>query len=191
MIAPPIVAEHPIVDQVLGAWDAALGRDAAAYRGHVYRVFHFARAIATSLAGAIGDDARDDVIAAASAFHDLGIWSDGTFDYLDPSVARARAWLADHPSFDADADADAVEAMIRLHHKLTPCLPEAGPLAEAFRRADLVDLSLGALRAGLPRAYVAEVRVAFPNAGFHLALGRIGGGWLLRHPLRPLPMMRW
>ena len=33
-------------------------------------------------------------IAVATAFHDLGIWTDGTFDYLQPSVRLASAYLA-------------------------------------------------------------------------------------------------
>ena len=33
-------------------------------------------------------------VAIAAAFHDLGIWTDRTFDYLTPSAALARAYLA-------------------------------------------------------------------------------------------------
>jgi len=31
---------------------------------------------------------------------------------------------------------------------------------------------------------------AFPNAGFQLRVVQVVGGWALRHPLRPFPMMR-
>ncbi|APR86596.1 Metal-dependent phosphohydrolase, HD subdomain protein [Minicystis rosea] len=181
MQAFAVVVQSAIVDDLLAAWREALGRDAEGYRGHVYRVLNFARALA-------GTREADDAIAAAALFHDLGIWSDGTFDYLDPSARRAREHVkANLPGVDAAE----VERMIRLHHKLTPCPPEAGPLAEALRRADLADVSLGLLRSGLPRSFVREVREAFPNAGFHRCLLRVSTQWIVRHPTRPLPMMKW
>ncbi|MFT3764618.1 MAG: HD domain-containing protein [Minicystis sp.] len=181
MSAPTIVVQNAVLDDLLATWRDALGRDAEAYRGHAYRVLNFTRALADR------SDA-DDTIAVAAIFHDLGIWSDGTFDYLEPSARRARDHLAAH---DTPADADEVARMILLHHKITRCPADAGPLAEAFRRADLADVSLGVIRSGLPRSFVREVREAFPNAGFHRCLLRVGAGWIARHPTRPLPMMRW
>jgi hypothetical protein len=168
-----------VVDDVLATFGEALGRDAAAYRGHVYRTLNFARALAGT---------ASDALAVAAVFHDLGIWSDGTFDYLDPSAERAARYLAGRPGAIDGAE---VDRMIRLHHKVRRCPEDAGPLAEAFRRADLVDVSLGALRFGLPRAFVTEVRTAFPNVGFHRCLVRISTRWFVRHPTRPLPMMQW
>jgi hypothetical protein len=179
-----IVYRQAVIDEVLGARRDALGGDLAAYRGHVYRVFNFARNIA-------GSPAHDDAIAVAAVFHDLGIWSDGTFDYLAPSARRAADHLAGAPGAHGAIDAQEVERMILLHHKLTRCAPEDGALAEAFREADLVDLSLGAARFGLPRAFVRETREAFPNAGFHRCLVRVSTRWIARHPTRPMPMMRW
>jgi hypothetical protein len=174
---PPLVTSYALIDEVLLAWRDALGDDAAGYAGHVYRMFNFARAL-------VGDPSRDDTLAIAAAFHDLGIWSDSTFDYLEPSAERASAYLAERRP---DLDAPEVARLILLHHKLLRCPPDAGPLAEAFRR----DLSLGALRFGLARDYVAEARAAFPNAGFHRGLVRVGAGWAARHPSRPLPMLKW
>jgi hypothetical protein len=81
--------------------------------------------------------------------------------------------------------------MIELHHKLTPCRGERDALVEAFRRADLTDLSFGFIRFGLPRSFVREVQARFPAAGFHGRVVRLVGGWAMTHPLRPLPMMRW
>lgn len=180
----PIV-HHAVIEEVLATWTAALGSDAPGYRGHVYRVLNFARA----LAPAPEAPALDDTLAVAAVFHDLGIWSDGTFDYLAPSIDRARAHLAAHP-LPAVA-ASEVASMIDLHHKVTACPADATPLSEVFRRADLVDLSLGVVRFGLSPRFVNDVRASFPNAGFHRCLLRIGARWFARHPTRPLPMFRW
>src|SRR5712671_5378177 len=56
-------------------------------------------------------------IAVATAFHDLGIWTDGTFDYLGPSVRLARAYLTEcgHP----EKWVAEVERMILEHHELS------------------------------------------------------------------------
>jgi hypothetical protein len=178
-----VLMRHDIVEDVLSAWSRTLGRDGPGYRGHVYRVLNFALALAGE-ASAPGDI---DGLATALVFHDLGIWSDHTLDYLEQSAARARAYMATHlPA----ANSEAITQMIMLHHKVTPCPPDASPLAEAVRRADLVDLSLGMVRFGLAKEFVREVRAVLPNEGFHSSLARIWAGWIIRHPTRPLPMFR-
>jgi hypothetical protein len=62
---------------------------------------------------------------------------------------------------------------------------------EAFRRADLVDLSLGLVRTGLSREFVRAVRGQFQNAGFHSRLAVLTVQQFRRTPLNPFPMMRW
>lgn len=179
------IAAHPIpplADEILAAHAAALGADFAAYRNHVRRVLEFFAALAG------GNAPLPPQVQVAAAFHDLGIWTAHTFDYLPPSVALAEAWLAGR---GMESLAPEVAAIIVEHHKLRPY---AGPWAanvETFRRADLVDLSLGALRCGLPTALVRTVRAAHPNAGFHRLLARLTARQFLRTPLRPLPMFRW
>jgi hypothetical protein len=181
-LASPIEERFTPIEEVLDAFRGALADDHRAYRAHVYRVFHFCRALAGS-----ASTGRDDGIALAAAFHDLGIWSDGTVDYLPPSARRVREHCERH---GRSGEAAELARMVELHHKLTPCRGADDALVEAFRRADLVDLSFGFVRFGLPRAWVAEVQAAFPAAGFHLRVVQLVGGHALRHPLRPLPMMR-
>jgi hypothetical protein len=182
-----LTASHPVVEEVLGTWRPALGGDFAAYRGHVYRVLTFARGLAAAASAAPVSDDTVHTLAIAVVFHDLGIWSDGTLDYLPPSEARARAHCE---ATGRAAAAPAVVAMIAQHHKLLPYRGPDAVLVEALRRADLVDLTLGTVRFGLPADLVRSARAAFPNAGFHATLCRVIGGWMLRHPFRPLPMMR-
>jgi hypothetical protein len=182
-----LTESHPVVEDVLGTWRTALGGDYTAYRGHVYRVLTFTRALAAAATAAPIADRTLHMLAVAVVFHDLGIWSDGTLDYLPPSEARARAHCA---ATGRSADAPTVAAMIAQHHKLLPYRGSDAALVEALRRADLVDLTFGTVRFGLPGELVRGARRAFPNAGFHLTLCRVIGGWCVRHPLRPLPMMK-
>jgi hypothetical protein len=178
---PPITERVGSIEEVLDAFGAALGADRPAYRGHVYRVFHFCRVLAADGAS------RGDALALAAVFHDLGIWSDGTVDYLPPSERRLREHCA---RIGRDAEADELARMVEWHHKLTPYRGPGAALVEPFRRADLVDLSFGLVRFGLPSAWVDAVRQAFPAAGFHARVVRLVAGHVLRHPRRPLPMMR-
>ena len=56
-------------------------------------------------------------MAIAAAFHDMGIWTDGTFDYLQPSIGLAGEHLArsGRPEWTPE-----ITAMILEHHKISP-----------------------------------------------------------------------
>ena len=170
-----------LLDEVLQPYGSALGKDFAGYRNHTYRVVNFCVAFSTN------DSVALEKMAIAAAFHDLGIWTDGTFDYLPPSERLAEACLATKGKLEW---APEIGAMIHEHHKLTRYRPNADWLVEAFRKADSVDVSLGIITFGLPRKFVREVRSTFPNAGFHKRLVQLSIQRLLSHPLNPLPMYR-
>jgi hypothetical protein len=176
-----LVAQHTIIDAVLDEWSPVLGAARPGYRGHTYRVYNLARRI-------LGSESRDDELAVTSAFHDIGIWTDRTFDYIEPSVSRAVAYLEGRAP---ELSVVAIERMIRNHHQLLRV--RSGPhvdAVEAFRRADLVDLTRGWVRSGVDRGFLEELVAAFPYAGFHGNLVRTALRWFAKHPLRPLPMVR-
>ncbi len=177
-----LLTHVPTLDALIDHHAEALGADRTAYRNHTYRVLNFCVALST-------DDAESiEKIAVAVVFHDLGIWTHGTFDYLDPSEALARA----HIDGTGHADwADEVGAMVREHHKITRYTQAPSALVEAFRKADWVDVTHGLIRCGLPRSFLREVFAAFPNAGFHKRLVQLATRRLLTHPWSPMPMMRW
>jgi hypothetical protein len=172
----------PAVNAVLDSHASALGHDFTAYRNHVYRVENLCLAIAG------GDPVELEKIAVAAVFHDLGIWTNHTFDYIAPSVGLAREHLA------AFAQADwipEIEAMIVDHHKITSSRPPRAPLVESFRRADWIDVSRGLRTFGVPRSFIASVFTVWPSAGFHWRLLELTVERLLKHPLTPLPMVRF
>lgn len=171
-----------IAETVLDKFRSDLGDDFEAYRNHIFRVLNFYSAMAPA-----GSD-PSEAVQLAAAFHDLGIWTDDTFDYLQPSVKRARAHLESSGQLSLLPE---VSLLIVSHHKVRPYLGEFASTVERFRRADFVDVSLGLLRFGLPVSFVRKVRAAFPNAGFHGRLASLTFRQLAHHPLRPLPMFRW
>ena len=169
------------LDEILRAHAEALGSDFVAYKNHAYRVVNFCVALSTSAPEQL------EKMLIAVAFHDIGIWTDGTFDYLAPSVERARAHLV---GIGRSALIPEIEAMILQHHKLSASTAQPGWLVEPFRKADLVDVSLGLVTFGLPSARVREVYAAFPDEGFHMRLVQFSLKRLLTRPWSPLPMLR-
>ena len=185
-MAVEIIHNHPLIDGVLGKHAKALGRDVKAYRGHVFRMFNAARWIAAD--AGILDKESENKLAVAAAFHDLGIWTAGTFDYLKPSEELAAAFLSET---GRDSWILQIVAMIATHHKITRYTPDANNLIEVFRRADLLDLSLGLFRSGVPKKFITDLDRAFANAGFHRRLIALTFAWWPKHPLKPLPMSKW
>jgi HD domain len=177
-----LITSLPTVEQVLGNHASELGHDFIAYRNHVYRVVNLCVAI-------LGDSRGElEKIAVAAVFHDLGIWTNHTFDYIAPSIARAREDLAARGMADWIPE---IEAMIVNHHKVTPSRANPESLVESFRRADWIDVSRGLRRFGLPRTFIAAVAATWPNAGFHRRLVQLTIHRFWRHPLSPLPMVKW
>lgn len=177
-----LLTSLPTVEEVLDDHASELGPDLIAYRNHVYRV--------VNLCVAIVGDSRVEVekIAVAAVFHDLGIWTNYTFDYIAPSVTIARDYLAARGMADWIPE---IEAMIIDHHKITPSRANPQSLVESFRRADWIDVSRGLRRFGLPRGFIAAVAATWPNAGFHRRLVQLTIDRFWKHPLTPLPMVKW
>jgi predicted metal-dependent HD superfamily phosphohydrolase len=176
-----IVERSALLDELLASSATVFGPDFRAYRNHCYRVLNFTLVRAPSLEG------TREKTEIATFFHDVGIWTDGTFDYVEPSAARARQYLEERQRREWTRD---VMAMITRHHQITSARAQ-GALVNAFRRADWADVSLGVLRAGLPSGFADEVLRTFPNEGFHRRLVELTMARVRRHPLSPLPMLRW
>ncbi len=171
----------PLVDDVLDTFAPVIGADFVGYRNHVLRVLNYYCALAAA-------PRVPEPVLIAAAFHDVGIWTDGTFDYLEPSIRRAVAY---NTATRAERLNDEVRAIIAAHHKLRRYRAQHADTVECFRRADLIDVSLGTVRCGLPAAFIRELRTALPSAGFHSGLVARAWRQFLRSPLRPLPMLRW
>jgi hypothetical protein len=177
-----LITSLPTVEEVLDDHASELGHDLVGYRNHVYRIVNLCFAI-------VGDGPVElEKIAVAGVFHDLGIWTNNTFDYIAPSVAAAREHLAARGMADWIPE---IEAMIADHHKVTPSRANPQSLVESFRRADWIDVSLGLRRFGLPRTFIAAVDATWPNAGFHRRLVQLTIDRFWKHPLTPLPMFKW
>ena len=175
-----MVESNALIEDILKQHRGELNVDYGMYRNHVYRVFNFTLLLYDA-------DKKDiDTLAVAAAFHDIGIWTAGTMDYLPPSVALAKEYIK---AKKLKISEEVVEEIIQNHHKVTAY--QDNPMADAFRRADLVDLSLGVASQGISHRDILEMFQTFPEAGFHLFIMKEVALSMLKNPFNPLPIFKW
>lgn len=171
-----------LFDEIFDRLRGSLGNDLEAYRNHALRVAAF------SLQMFPGTEEEQYQVVIASCFHDAGIWPGNSLDYLAPSAALARKYLTEAR---LESWIPLVERMIIQHHKVRPADEKEHPLVEIFRKADLVDVTLGIVKGSLQADAVRRVRAEYPNCGFHQRLVKLAARWILRNPTRPFPFLRW
>jgi hypothetical protein len=169
------------LDTILSVHAAALGGDFEGYRNHAYRVANLC------VIQSAGSTEEIEKIAIAAAFHDLGIWTDRTFDYLIPSASLARAYLTDSGQVEWIPE---ITEIIVGHHKVSRYHGRDGWLVEPFRRADWMDVSLGVITFGLSQRLFEAALSLWPRAGFHKRLAQLALQRFRTHPWSPLPMVR-
>lgn len=181
MTSTPIVRAHQVADQLFEENAATFGANLSTYRGHVHRVIGLV-GLQTEVAPEVGD-----ALGVAAFFHDAAIWFDGTWDYLPPSAARAVEELggtgAEHASL--------VAAMITEHHRLRKAKHD-DPIVEAFRRADLTDVSAGLI--SVPNAKRSDYKALtaeYPARGFRPMLVKAAARGIKENPLKPAPMLKF
>lgn len=110
----------------------------------------------------------------------------GRWDYLAPSIVPAQAYLDKAGRMQWG---DEVTAMIDEHHKLRRYTDDHIRWLRSF--AGAIWLTRGLLKSGFPGGFVKDVKAAFPDASFHKYIIGLQVGWLPRHPLRPICILKW
>ena len=129
-----------------------------------------------------------EILILAAAFHDLGIWTHKTFDYIRPSIDLARRYLDIRGMSD---EAEKVSRMIENHHKIRKYSGEYELMVENFRRADWIEVSAGYLLFDVNQKQHREITRAFPYYGFHKSITKLTANHFKKHPFNPLPMFKW
>src|SRR6478672_4240641 len=96
-----LLTSIPVIDDVLSDHATALRDDLSGYQNHVYRV--------VNLCVAFAGRSELEKISIAAVFHDLGIWTNRTFDYIAPSIGLAHDHLVARAREDWSAE---IEGMI-------------------------------------------------------------------------------
>ncbi len=166
-----IIERSDHADRLLEPFRGVLDPDFEGYRGHVHRVLTYA------LHFLGGDETHRRAIEAALVYHDIGVWTDRTLAYLEPSIRLA---LSANEAEGWGIEPTLLENIIHWHHKVFPYQGPHSDVVNAVRKADWIDASGGKLRKGLDGKDIEVVMAAIPDAGFHDALMRLaselGGG---------------
>ena len=165
---------------VLNGFKYSLKNDFVLYFNHVNRVFEYCKVLDT-------EESNYPKYAIAAIFHDLGIWTENTFDYLDPSIRLAEKYLI---SIGKKEWIEEVSIMIDMHHKTTSYNGKYSDTVETFRQADWADVSLGVVRFNLSLKEFRKINDQFPNKGFHVFLVKQTLLRLMTNPFNPLPMFK-
>lgn len=174
-----IIHSHPIIEEILSAHAGDLKHDLEKYKNHVYRIFNYALFL--------NKYREEEKFAISAAFHDLGIWTAKTFDYIEPSVRIAEEYVRKHhPGIDSEE----ISSMIINHHKVSGYKGIYQETVENFRRADWADVSMGIVHHEIPRKFIKESEEIFPYLRFHRKLVSLFFKHFVKHPLDPLPMFR-
>ena len=171
---------HKIIEDLMQKFKPAIGADYEKYKNHVYRVFSNCLLIDS-------DKNNEEKYAIAAVFHDIGIWTDHTINYLNPSVEQAKIYLTETGKQDWINE---ISLMIYWHHKMSKYKGEHEKIAETFRKADWIDVSLGLVSFGFDKKKIKAARRRLPNRGFHLFLIKQIIKNFFKHPLNPLPMFK-
>jgi hypothetical protein len=165
----------------LEVYKDSIGIDFLKYKNHVFRVFYNSLLMDKN-------PLNEEKYAIAAVFHDIGIWTDHTIDYLDPSINRAKIFLT---KTGKEEWIEEISLMINWHHKPRGYIGNHQETVENFRKADWIDVTLGLRKFGLGRKPLKSIRNKFPNLGFHAFLLRKLTRNFFMHPLRPLPMFKF
>lgn len=175
-----MVDKNELIEELLQKYRPVIGRDYWRYRNHVYRVFTNCRILDKQ-------KANEEKYAIAAVFHDIGIWTHHTIDYLLPSIGRAQAYLVHSGKQHLETE---IVQMIMWHHKISTYKGGNRNVVETFRRADWIDVSLGLITFGIDKKRLWHIRQTFPNVGFHYMLVKKILKNILIHPAHPLPMFK-
>lgn len=169
-----------LIDNILNDHKVHLAKDYDKYKNHVLRVYSLCLEL---------DDSKENAekYAIAAAFHDLAIWTNKTFNYLDPSISLAKDYLK---AIDKDEMATEIGIMIDMHHKRSKYKGEFAKTVEIFRRADWIDVTIGKKLFGLQKTVYSNIKDQYPTLGFHRFLVKQTIKNLFKSPLNPLPMFK-
>ena len=172
-----IIADKQQIEQILAKYRNDLGDDFVPYKGHCYRVINYMKCMGMT-------SQEEHISTVLVPFHDIGIWTHQTMDYLAVSAAVAREYIQREKM---DIEDEIIDTFIRDHHKISS---SPNGLAEKLRKADLIDLTWGRIRWGIPRGHVRQIKQHFPHQNFQKKVYAKVLRYACSHPLRPFPMLK-
>ena len=151
-------------------------QDFERYRNHCLRVMTFTKHHLPEFVFEEYPNAMN-IVAMAVAYHDVGLWTDGELNYLEPSAKRMEFHATKEAVFE-EKHIDIARQIIMQHHKLTHYSGDSSEavnaIVNAVRKADWADATFGIIRFDLPAALLEAAYAKVPEGGFHKMLAGMG-----------------
>lgn len=161
----------------LDALRIATGGPDGAMERHCLRVF----LLSDQMAQQRGESVDREVMLVASLLHDIGLYKEVSRGgvYVRDGAEYAAELLGMH-GWNADRIKLCMDAIER-HHEVRAQW-KRGPEVELIRRADLIEVTAGLVRFGLPRAQIKQLFSTVPRDGTLREIGGEVGKLLLTRP---------
>lgn len=163
--AVEIITSNEVIETNLNRYKDVIGDDYLGYRNHLYRVLTYSQHFLH------GDTTYLSEIAMALVYHDIGLWTDSTLAYLEPSSFRAET---EGKEGFSDAQMELIKSLVYWHHKITPFRGAHADIVNAVRKADWIDASMGLITQRMPKSVIQKVSEGIPAAGFYDTLANFG-----------------
>lgn len=176
------------IEKLLKKYKDVIGSDLPGYKNHCYRVLSYTHHF---LHGKV-TPAQNEVITTALVYHDIGLWTDKTLAYLEPSSERA---LEVYRGKYSPEDQQLLHDIIYWHHKITPFVGPNADIVNAVRKADWIDATQSTVHQGMPRQHIAHAYATIPVAGFYDTLQQFGprlyGNDVMRIVKEMVSILKW
>jgi hypothetical protein len=99
------------IDEILSFYRDQINLDYVGYKNHCIRILNFLNYLRP-----LNTEEREKLIIA-TAFHDIGLWTKNTLDYLAPSIKEVEKYLENISKSEWILE---ISTIIHMHHKITP-----------------------------------------------------------------------
>ena len=174
-----LIKDNETFEAIFQEHKLVLGKDFEHYRGHCYRILNYMNYWKLN-------EVEFKTCEVAIPFHDMGIWTHKTMDYLEVSFEGAKKYIEEKK---LDIEKDSLENIIVNHHKISKIKDNS--LAEKLRKADLIDLSFGVIKFGIDQKAMHSIVSEFPFLEFQQVIFKKVFSHAVRNILNPFPMLKF
>lgn len=166
------------IKRILKNYKEYLKDDFEAYVNHCTRVYIYSKTLLL--------EKSNYKLLVCAAFHDLDIWVNNDMNYLGRSASMAIEFAKNNK---LQFLSDELKYIIENHHRVNRINDHIE--AEAFRKADLIDLTNGYIKFNLPKSIIQDTEHQYPRLNFSRIILKKAINYACKNPKKPFPILKW